>query len=236
MSFKEIESDIKLIYDSTKSDIVNDFFNKVLSESVRYDHISGLFNPISIAAAARGMDKFVNNEGHMRLLCGALLDEEDLKSINNDDLKKLIDQKFLEEYKSLDDDLIEDYIKVLGWMLANGCLEIKIGVHKASDGSFTNGMFHTRIGIMYDELGDSILFSASNSEMPQGWRNNIEFLKVFCSWENPEYIEDDKKDFETFWNNLNPYLYVFDVPELTKKKLKEIAPKSREELEDLLRF
>ena len=75
MSFKEIQSEIKPSYNSANSDIVNDFYNKVLSEAIRYDRISGFFNSTSLAIAARGMDKFVKNNGHMKLLCDAKLDE-----------------------------------------------------------------------------------------------------------------------------------------------------------------
>ena len=234
MSFKEIQSEIKPSYNSANSDIVNDFYNKVLSEAIRYDRISGFFNSTSLAIAARGMDKFVKNNGHMRLLCGAQLDEEDLKSINNaDDLKDIIDKKFLRDYSSIEDELLKNHVKVLGWMVANGYLEIKIGINKKSDGSYSNGMLHSKIGIMYDEFGDSLLFNGSVNETAYGWRNNIESLKVFYSWKNPEYMEDDKKDFETFWKGLDPSLSVFDVPEATKNKLIEIAPKTKKELENL---
>ena len=234
MSFKEIQAEIKPSYNSANSDIINDFYNKVLSESFRYDRISGFFSSTSLAVAARGIDKFIKNNGHMRLICGAQLDEEDLKSINNsEDLKNIIDEKFLKDYNSIEDELIKNHVKVLGWMVANGYLEIKIGINKKSDGSFSNGMLHSKIGIMYDELGDSLLFNGSVNETAYGWKNNIESLKVFFSWKNPEYMEDDKKDFENFWKGLDPSLAIFEVPEATQKKLIEISPKSRKELEEL---
>ncbi len=234
MSFKEIESEISPSYNSANSDIVNEFYNKVLSESNRYDRISGFFNSTSLAVAARGIDKFIKNNGHMRLICGAQLDEDDLKSINNSkELKHIIDKKFLNEYNSIEDEIVKNHVKVLGWMIANGFLEIKIGINKKSDGSFSNGMLHSKIGIMYDECGDSLLFNGSVNETAYGWRNNIESLKVFFSWRTPEYMDDDKKDFENFWNGSDPSLAIFDVPKATKNKLIEIAPKSKKELYEL---
>ncbi len=234
MSFKEIESEISPSYNSANSDIVNDFYNKVLSESIYYDRISGFFNSTSLAVAAKGIDKFIKNNGHMRLICGAQLDEDDLKSINNsDDLKNIIDKKFIDDYNSIEDELIRNHVKVLGWMVANEYLEIKIGINKKSDGSYSNGMLHSKIGIMYDEFGDSLLFNGSVNETAYGWRNNIESLKVFFSWKTPEYMDEDKKDFENFWNGLDPSLAIFDVPKATKNKLIEIAPKSKKELDKL---
>lgn len=234
MSFKEIESEISPSYNSANSDIVNDFYNKVLSESIYYDRISGFFNSTSLAVAAKGIDKFIKNNGHMRLICGAQLDEDDLKSINNsDDLKNIIDKKFIDDYNSIEDELIRNHVKVLGWMVANEYLEIKIGINKKSDGSYSNGMLHSKIGIMYDEFGDSLLFNGSVNETAYGWRNNIESLKVFFSWKTPEYMDGDKKDFENFWDGLDPSLAIFDVPKATKNKLIEIAPKSKKELDKI---
>ena len=235
MSFKEIESEIKNTYNSATSNIVNDFYNKVLSESVRYDRISGFFSSTSLAIAARGIDKFIKNNGRMRLLCGAQLSDEDVESIkNSEDLKDLIDKKFLEDYNSIEDELVKNHVKLLGWMVANDYLDIKIGVNKKSDGSYTNGMLHSKVGILYDENEDSLLFDGSVNETAYGWRNNIESLKVFFSWKNPEYMVDDKADFESFWNNQEPSLDVFEVPEASKKQLIKSAPKSKEEIDILI--
>ena len=233
MSFQEIKSEIKPRYNSANSDIVNDFYNKVLSQAIRYDRISGFFSSTSLAVAARGIDKFIKNNGHMRLLCGTQLKEEDIESIkNSDDLKDLIDKKFLKDYNSIEDELIKNHVKALGWMIANDFLEIKIGVIKNEDGTYGN-MLHSKIGIMYDEDNDTILFDGSVNETAYGWKYNIESLKVFFSWINPEYMEDDKIDFENFWTGKDHSLEVFDVPEASKNMLIEIAPKSEKEFEKL---
>ena len=233
MSFLEIREELKPRYNSANSDIVNDFYNKVLAQSVRYDRISGFFNSKSLAIAAKGINKFIQNGGHMRLLCGAQLDKEDLDSINNaDELKDLIDKKFWKDYESIEDELIKNHVKILGWMIANDYLQIKIGINN-KDNSLGNGMLHSKVGILYDELDDSILFDGSVNETAYGWKNNIESLKVFYSWKTPEYMIDDKEEFENFWNNENPSLKVMDVPEATKNKLIKIAPKTMEEVNKL---
>ena len=43
-------------------------------------------------------------------------------------------------------------------------------------------------------------------------------------------MEDDIKDFEEYWNGLHPSVEIFDVPQATKNKLIEIAPKSKEDV------
>lgn len=231
MSFKDVDLIIKPSYNSANEDIVEKFYNIALSESVKYDRISGFFNSTSLAIAANGVDKFIKNDGKMRLICGAHLDKDDLDSINNaDELKDLIHEEFLRDYNSIEDELIKNHVKVLGWMVANDYLEIKIGINRKSEGGFTNPMLHSKIGIMYDEYDDSILFNGSVNETAYGWKANIESLKVFKSWKNSEFMEDDIKDFENYWKGLNPSLEIFDVPEATKGKLIEIAPKSKEDV------
>lgn len=200
MVFKDIDSKLEPSYNSANDDIVNDFYNLALSEAIKYDRISGFFNSTSLAIAARGIDKFIKHDGHMRLICGAKLSSDDLESINNsEDLKNILDINFLKDYESIEDELIENHVKVLGWMVANNYLDIKIGVNRKNDGFYESGMLHSKIGIMYDDSGDSILFDGSVNEMAYGWKNNIESLKVFKSWKNPEFMVNDKKDFENFW-------------------------------------
>lgn len=237
MSFNEIKSDLKISYNSANENIINDFYNTVLSKSVKYDRISGYFNSTSLAIAAYGMDKFVKNGGHMRLLCSAELDKEDLESINTAyELKNKINDKFNEDYDELEDEFIKNHVKMVGWLVANGYLEIKIGVNKKKNKFLKNGILHSKIGILYDEEDNFLSFDGSVNETAFGWSNNIESFKVFYSWKNPEYIEPDIQDFEDFWNNNNDSLEVFEIPEATKNKLIEIAPKNTMELEEIKRI
>ena len=102
MSFKDFDYIIKPSYNSANEDIVEKFYNIVLSQSVKYDRISGFFNSTSLAIAANGVDKFIKNNGKMRLICGTKLDKDDLDSINNsDELKDLIHEEFLRDYNSI---------------------------------------------------------------------------------------------------------------------------------------
>lgn len=237
MSFKEIESEIKLSYNSFSSDIVNDFYNKVLSESVRYDAISRSFSSTSLAIASKGIANFIRNGGHMRLLCGAELTQVDLQSIKNaNDLKDSIGKNFIDEYENLEEEVVKNHVKLLGWMIANNFLEIKIGIPLKDKKIFHNGMLHSRMGLIYDENEDCIMFKGANSEMLKDWSTTIEQFSVFKSWNDNKWIINAKKDFEEIWNGKNEYLMVFDVPEAIENKLIKIAPDSVGELENLLKL
>lgn len=235
MSFRDFDYLLKPSYNSANDDILEDFYNIVLSQSKRYDRISGFFNSTSLAIAARGIDKFIKNNGHMRLICSAQLNEDDLNSINNaEDLKNIIDKNFLEDYGSIEDELIKNHVKILGWMIANNYLEIKIGISRKNGQYFNGGILHSKVGILYDENEDSILFDGSVNETAYGWKNNIESLKVFKSWKNFEFMAEDIDDFNEFWSGNSSSLELFDVPDATKNKLIDIAPKSKEDLNALL--
>jgi len=234
MSFKDITNKIKSTYKSSQYNLVDDFYNIVLSESVKYDRITGYFNSTSLAVSARGLIKFIDNEGHMRLLCGTELSKEDLETIlNANDLKNLINKKFLSDINNIEDKIIDNHVKILGWMIANNLLEIKIGIKKNKN-SYYGGILHSKIGILYDNKNNIITFDGSVNETANGWLNNIESLKVFKSWEDLKFMNEDILDFEEYWNNNDPSLEVLNIPEASKRKLIEIAPKNKSELNKLL--
>lgn len=231
MSFKDIKEDLKPSYDTGNYDLVEDFYNKVLSESIKYDRISGFFNSTSLAVAAYGMSNFIKNNGHMRLLCSAELSEKDIESINNsDDLKDILDKKFIKSYEKLQDDLLRQHVKLLGWMVANNFLEIRIGIIKREDGTYSNGMLHMKKGILYDEDGESLSFNGSVNETAYGWKINVESFNVNYSWLIQEHLDSDINNFESYWNGNNKLVEVMDIPEATKKHLIKEAPRNNEEL------
>ena len=60
---------IKEEYDSLSGDDVNrDFFNLILSESHYYFRVGGEFTSKNFAMCAEGMQKFIENEGQMKLV------------------------------------------------------------------------------------------------------------------------------------------------------------------------
>ncbi|WP_323736083.1 hypothetical protein PXD04_09385 [Methanosphaera sp. ISO3-F5] len=220
MSFIDIDKFIKATYKSTNNDLILDFYNIVLSESVKYDRITGFFSSSSLAVAASGIVNLIDNNGHMRLLCGSTLNDEDTDAIlNADDLKNLINSKFLKDIDNIENKIIDDHVKILGWMVANDILDIKIGVKKTKSGYSSSSMLHSKIGILYDSNQNIITFDGSVNETANGWINNIESLKVFKSWKDFKFMQEDIDDFNKYWEGKEDSLEVFDIPEASKKCL-----------------
>ena len=91
MSFKELDPILKPTYNSLKDNIVKDFYVPVLSQAKIYYRISGYFDSSSLSIAAKGLSKFIKNNGKMKLLCSAKLYPQDLEIIEKaSDVEKII--------------------------------------------------------------------------------------------------------------------------------------------------
>lgn len=137
------------------------------------------------------------------------------------------------ELEEFENECIENHVQVLGWMVANNKIKIKIALVYDSDRNIMDfeqcekeGIFHQKVGILKDEQGNKVSFSGSINESARGWLGNIEEFKVFREWieVEKEYYESDKNKFVRFWNNSSRRVKTFDAPKSLKEKLIEIAP------------
>lgn len=194
--------------------------------------MSGFFSSSSLAIAAQGISNFIINGGKMKLICSAVLSKEDKSIIEeaNQNPVKFIVNNALNDFNTMEDGFVRDHVEALGWMLANNLLEIKIAIPKNDQ-----GIFHSKIGILKDDGGNSISFSGSDNETANGWLHNIEEFKVFCSWEGSEkkYVDSDLNDFNEYWKGNTVKTDVIDIPIAIKNKLIKLAPSSKSELKIL---
>lgn len=232
MSFKDLKLDTS--YNSARDDTINEFYVPVLKEAITYDRTVGYFDSYSLALIADGLKEFISNNGKMRLLCGTQLYKHDEEAIlNASEIAKELSDNFLEELEHISDDIQLNRIKLLAWMVANDYLDIKVGIVKDEEGCI-GGILHEKTGIFSDTDNNTIVFSGSNNDskpamLSQG-KGNVEKFKVFFSWESTTYIEPDVEDFHDYWNNLDPYLEVINIPTAAKNGLIRYAPKTYEEV------
>jgi superfamily II DNA or RNA helicase len=240
MALRDIN--LKKSYDSDFDDILNQFYIPVLSNSFMYHRLAGFFSSTSLALAARGIARFIANDGHMKLICGAKLREKDVRAVKEagENPQKIVEKMMINDLEQMEEEFIRNHVRALAWMIAHNTLEIKVAIVTDKDGLpveayhvENQGIFHQKIGILQDEKEDMISFSGSCNESAAAWQSNIEEFKVFCSW-NPheeEYIKSDMKRFGKFWNNASKRAKVIDIPEAIREKLIQIAPDTIEELE-----
>lgn len=242
MSLKDLS--IKQCYDSDSDDILNYFYIPALSASIKYQRLAGFFSSTSLAIAAKGIAGLIANNGKMQLICGAKLKREDVAAIveaskSPAEIIETCALQDLENIENLQNEFIINHVKALGWMVANQLLEIKVAIVRDENGNPLDysqieeaGIFHQKVGVLYDADGNIISFSGSDNETASAWTNNIEEFKVFCSWDEyqKDYMRADCGRFYKFWNGLARRTDVFEVPKAVKNKLIELAPENIEQL------
>ena len=140
MVLNDIE--LKAVYDSDEDDIVSDFFIPVLSSAKRYNRVAGYFNSTTLAVAARGIKNLLKNGGTMQLVCGCKLSQNDIDALENNQQPQELNTEFLSELNGLEDgDFRRNHAQILGWMIKNQKLEIKI----ANVDRSSTGIFHMKI-------------------------------------------------------------------------------------------
>lgn len=231
MSFKSL--DIKTSYESGVGDIVQDFYEPVLTEAILYDRISGFFTSTSLAVAARGMCNFIKNGGVMRIITSPILSSDDVEII-----EKLIEKKG--EIKSkelgldldaLEDVFISDHVKAFGWLLSAGKIDVRLAILLGDDNKpvtkeklLSAGLFHQKIGILTDLEGNHISFSGSINETASAWTKNDEEFKVFKEWEeSSSYYYKDRERFNTLWEGKKRNVVIVDLPHAVKNELIEYS-------------
>lgn len=223
MSFKEI--DIALSYETGQDDPVNEFYVPLLTEAKYYDRIAGFFTSASLAIAARGIAGLIRNKGTMRIIACPRLDEKDAEVIKiaTENPEEYLSKQLLSDIEHIEDDFQNDHLRALGWMLANGYLEIRLALvkKKSTDEADLNSLFHQKIGILTDKDGNQLSFSGSINETASGWLANIEEFKVFRGWElgQDDYLYADIKRFNDFWSGLRSNVIIKELPDAIREKL-----------------
>lgn len=225
-SLKEIE--LKKAYDSDRDDLLRDFYIPAMSAGVRYKRLAGFFSSGILSAAARGIADFIQNDGKMQLVVGIEVHADDYEAMQRSQLdpESYILEHHKKDWDEIEELLRDDKVEALGWMLANGCMEIKLGLVPGG------GLFHLKVGIIEDSSGNKVSFSGSDNETPSAWKHNIEEFKVFKNWieSESEYFQADEEKFERFWSGNGVRAKVINLPEAIKSKIVRSIPLNKKNL------
>ena len=211
---------------------LDEFYIPVLEQAKTYYRIAGFFSSSALSVAAKGIEGLVKNGGKMYLLVSPELSEDDYNTIVQHGCIPE-GSKIFEDFSS--DGMPNENLQALAWLLDTGHLEIKIVVGKKS----RNSLFHQKVGIVTDEVGDMISFSGSINETAQAWINNIEEFKVFRSWEpgQLDYLQSDLNKFLSYWKNQKPEIAaVYDIPASVREKIVKIKPRDVWDLNVMRRY
>lgn len=216
-SFKEFY--IKKEYRSNTDDIVNDFYLPLLTVSKKYDRAVGFFSSSALAEVAKGISTLVNNQGKIRIVASPYLSEEDINAIELGYSKRddIIVNSLLNALKEPINEYEENQLNLLANLIADNILDIKIAL---TENNNQIGMYHEKIGLLYDLEDNAIAFTGSMNESLTAFSINIESIDVYCDWKNQdekERVQGKKEAFERIWENKEDKLITKDFPEIKKE-------------------
>jgi superfamily II DNA or RNA helicase len=209
---------IPIALNTSKNDLIGDFFNPLLSNSIKYDRGVGYFTSGWLQENFYGMNHFAENGGRARWITSPILSKKDWGALFlGDEAKndKAIQNKLIEEIETLSIALKKKTLLALSWMISDGIIDFRI----AKPRNKLTEEFHSKTGIFTDKFGDKISFDGSYNDSRRGLYA-VESLKVFRSWdETNEYVEHEVNWFNKVWENKDPNIHVFNLPEVAKLKL-----------------
>jgi superfamily II DNA or RNA helicase len=206
--------------DSSEYDLIGDFFIPALEQSIYYDRGVGYFSSGWIRIAARGLLSIAKKGGRVRWVISPILSDTDWQALKRGEEAKIdpsIYQSLIRSIEELEKDLQQDTLSALAWMVADGILDFRIALPR---GKLEGGEFHDKFGIFTDSEGDQISFNGSYNDSIHGTLN-YESIKIFPSWVNgfSEIVKADAERFEKLWQNEDPNLRVFTIPESAREQI-----------------
>ena len=212
MSLRDI--DLKPEYRSRLDNVIKDFYNPVLKESTLYKRAVGFFSSSALIALSAGIGGLIENGGNIQLIASPRLLPEDVEAIN-DGLKRkdeVIKEALLRELQNPSGKYEEARLNLLSNLIAAGRLEIKIAFLDTDD---SIGMFHEKVGLMYDAEDNIIAFSGSMNESANAFMTNYEAIDVFASWtQDEERVFSKQSAFNAMWNDYEPSIKVMEFPDI----------------------
>ena len=200
--------DLKFKYRSNEDILYRDFYKKCLEVSTRYDRAVGYFTSTSLSLLGEGLERFINNNGKIRIVANPLLEEEDYKAILRGERAKesIIEKALLRQINICQDTIKNDSLGTLACLISEGKLEIKIAF------SNDNILYHEKFGIFYDDFDNKVGFSGSANETFNALVNNFEKIDVYKNTNELYRINDMIADFEKLWLNKTKKLTVVNIP------------------------
>lgn len=231
MSFTDL--DLQREYRSLTRNVVKDFYVPVLSESIRYCRAVGFFSSSALVSLTEGIKGLLVNGGTIEVIASPRLSEEDYDAIKDGIERR--DQVILDALlRNLDEPtgrFEEARLNLLSNLIASGVMTIKIALLESGS---EIGMFHEKLGLMFDAGGNCIAFSGSMNESANAYFKNYESIDVFTSWSDEhDRVCDKKAAFSAMWNDNEPGVVVLDFPQVSQAIMKKYKIRDGVDLKDL---
>ncbi len=212
---------LKSEYRSLKNNIARDFYIPVLQLAVMYKRAVGFFSSTALSEISNGITGLIKNGGHIQLIASPYLTDEDIKAIRAGyGLRhRVIERALLSTLQDPKDKFEEERLNLLASLIAEGRLDIKIAFTEKNS---LMGMYHEKMGLMYDSQGNVVAFSGSMNESSTAMLLNYESIDVYSSWgKDLDRVSAKEKAFEAIWDNREPNVQTIDFPNVNQRILEK---------------
>lgn len=206
-------------YRSGRSDVVQSFYLPSFEVASSYSRAVGYFTSTSLALYSRGLETFAARGGTMRLIASPHLNEDDVLDIERGyDVRAVIARATERALDAEERDNVLDGLGLLGRLIAEGRLDIKLAFVE-HEGHI--GVYHEKIGIFRDAVGDLVAFTGSSNETLGGLVVNFESIEVYRGWAEGDGVRalTIEQDFEELWANQTSSLSIEDFPAVARERL-----------------
>ena len=215
MTFKEFAIE-KSYINRGSNNFLDSLLKPALREAAYYRRSVGFFSSSVFSLLLNSLPSFIRNNGKIHLIVSPELSNDDIKAIQLGYEKKsdLLKRRFLEDFDAeirLFDDVGLD---TLAELVARGILDVKVASVKNDF-----GIYHDKLGILTDRVGNNVVFYGSPNSSANAYLNNYEKIRVVRDWiqGEGEAVRDEISEFDSMWENRNPYLEVFDFMESVRE-------------------
>lgn len=217
---------LKTEYRSIKEAPAQAFYRPCLQHAIICKRAAGYFRSSVFLVTGPSVIEFARRGGLMKLICSPELDAEDIDSIALGYARRsqIIAERLIEQIdQMLSEDRTAYHTRILATLVAVGGLEIKLAVR-----ADRKGLYHEKIGIFADGIGNRVSFKGSANETWSAWdpSGNFESIEVFCSWRGgleQERVSKHDAHFDALWSENDADIEVFPFPLNAIDRLKKTA-------------
>lgn len=232
--FDLTELELKPVYNTENDNLYTDFYRPVLERAICYDRAVGYFSSEILKINLKGLSRLLHNKGKLRLIIGDPLSAEEYQAIkqeNTEQHAERVDFYLDKLLRMIDEDENATRLEILALLVASNSLEIKFAIRR-------KGMFHSKIGIVYDDNQNCVVFQGSANETVHALFEdlNSEVISVYKSWEYQIFARYGQyyiDNFERLWRGESKDTLVLNVESTQYAKISEyITKKTKSKIEN----
>jgi len=215
LAFTDLQ--IKTEYRSLLDNVVKEFYTPVLTESILYKRAVGFFSSSALVELTNGIVGLIQNGGKIELVASPKLSPEDIEAIEDgfERRNEIIEECLIRELLKPKGKFEQERLNLLSNLIAYGVIELKIAFLEKGNHV---GMFHEKMGLMYDNENNVIAFTGSMNESATAFSHNYESIDVFKSWSTEEdRVLAKQSAFNAIWNDYEPNIKVISFANVEKE-------------------